>query len=242
MLKSLTLKTSQMQILMREKDDFVVKEYENGWEKFSLELWENELFKLDLGATVWDVGAYTGIYSLVGARLRPDCRIKAFEPFPDIAVRLLYNISANHFFNIECRQYALSDADTITELHVTGASPLPSGSSIDPHPSKSDVRTLSITTKSADDILAADSFTSAPALIKIDVEMAEIKVLHGMRNLLNVMKPTVLIELLTEQSYRDAVDILKNCGYSSINRINDARCTLDGDIPPSANATNYIIK
>lgn len=242
MIRHLDLNAPSQTISMLESNDFVVKDYDNGWEKNSIRLWEQELFSLELGQHVWDVGAYTGIYSLIASKLRPDSRIVAFEPFPDIALRLLQNVSLNNFFNIECKQIALSNEESSIRLHVTGASPLPSGSSIDPHPSKDDVKTIRIVTKTGDGVIA-ECQLPAPKLMKIDVEMAELKVLEGLVGTLSkTTKPIIFIELLTEQSYTEVKRFLFGMGYSSINRINDETMTLDGDLPPKSKATNYIFK
>jgi FkbM family methyltransferase len=235
------LATGSTEIVMLEANDFVVKEYDNGWEQYSIKLWEQELFKLQLGSTVWDVGAYTGIYSLISSKIRPDSRVVAFEPFPDISLRLLQNAAANEFFNIQCKQIALSDEESQSFLHVTGSSPLPSGSSIDPHPTKSDIRTVRIITKTGDDIIR-DSRYAAPSLIKIDVEMAELKVLKGLSETIAKYHPTIFVELLTEDTYLQVKKFLFDLGYSSIDRINDQELTLDGDVPPKNKATNYLFK
>src|SRR6056300_75117 len=50
-------------------------------------------------------------------------------------------------------------------------------------------------------------------LVKIDVEGQELKVLVGMRNILNTHKPDMLIEMQDETTYAETYDFLKSCNY-----------------------------
>ena len=69
-----------------------------------------------------DVGANTGFYSLLAARIRPDVQIVAVEPYPPIVRLLERNIALNGFTaRIEVVRKALGDSTGIAELFVPSA-------------------------------------------------------------------------------------------------------------------------
>ncbi|MEP6927675.1 MAG: FkbM family methyltransferase, partial [Ginsengibacter sp.] len=74
------------------------------WEAESMKLW----IKLVKDANViFDVGANTGIYSLVAKALKPTSLVYAFEPVERIFKKLQYNQSINQY-DTTCMQYAAS--------------------------------------------------------------------------------------------------------------------------------------
>ena len=52
-------------------------------------------------------------------------------------------------------------------------------------------------------------------LVKIDVEGQELKVLAGMRSILNTEKPDMLIEMQDETTYAETYDFLESCNYKA---------------------------
>ena len=76
------------------------------WESVSLNLWK----ELCLNSTViFDIGANTGVYSLVAKSLNPSAKVFAFEPVERVFKKLLYNIQINKY-NIICFQKAVSNS------------------------------------------------------------------------------------------------------------------------------------
>lgn len=204
--------------LLDHSRDMVAKSIMNGeWEDYSRRLWKGLLEHLPPKAVVWDVGAYTGYYALIAAKLRPDASIVAFEPHPEIFKSLLNNIKYNNATNVSCSNVALNDANDEIYLNITNTISLPSGSSICDI-GKPIMSTIKITTKIADDIV--ETSERPPSLIKIDVEGAELKVVSGMLNLLKEHKPQILIEILSDDIERQIKDILLPIGYT-IDRINE---------------------
>jgi len=66
-----------------------------------------------------DIGANIGIFTLQAARINPDCRIAAFEPFPENFACLSQNISSFKLKNTIAYQYAIGNSyreDLLVEM------------------------------------------------------------------------------------------------------------------------------
>lgn len=135
-----------------------------------------------------DVGANEGAVLEAIVRIAPAGRHIAFEPIPDLQERL-----AQRFPNVDVRCAALADVAESTELfHVLDApaysglrqrEDLPAGAT--------DVRRIPVRTERLDDIVEDDY---VPALIKIDVEGAELSVLRGAAETIRRHRPFVIFE------------------------------------------------
>lgn len=143
------------------------------------------------GDIVVDVGANNGYFSLLCARLvGPHGHVFAVEPNPEIRQELEQNLRLNTFTNVEVLPVALSREEGVAELFLgparnTGLSSL--------RPLKGATRTLQVRTAPLDRLIP-DRLASI-ALVKIDVEGAEIGVLRGMERCLEVGAPPVIIEV-----------------------------------------------
>lgn len=131
---------------------------------------------------VFDVGANIGVISLlIATGQNKPAAVHAFEPEPRNAVALRRNVSLN---GLESRmivhELALADRDGTATLHVGGDIGDGRHSLLDHY--ATDRQTISI------DLTTATTFTQkqgiAPTFVKIDVEGAEMQVLHGMEPLL----------------------------------------------------------
>ncbi len=80
---------------------------ENGWEHVSISLWTKLVKEANV---ILDVGANTGIYSLIAKSVNPDSRVYAFEPVERVFEKLEFNNRLNDF-DIICFDQALSDTD-----------------------------------------------------------------------------------------------------------------------------------
>ena len=153
----------------------------NGFEPDSLEAWAR---MAEEGDTVYDVGAYTGVYSIAAAKR--GCYVEAFEPLPQVAARLAENIKLNGV-NVRVHEVAVSDFNGTAELHYNAKLPLTSGASLvdRKHPG------IKVEVVRLDDM----PFHRVAA-IKIDVERAEDRVLRGAHQIIEMVKPQLLIEAL----------------------------------------------
>jgi FkbM family methyltransferase len=155
--------------------------------------WENMrrllAFSLTADATCIDIGAHRGMVLEEILRVAPAGEHIAFEPIPWLAAEL-----TAQFPHVRVHQIALSDgAGTAEFSHVSGDAEGLSGfrSRALPPGVQAQVSQISVQTARLDDVLdpACD-----PALIKIDVEGAELQVLAGARETLARRHPIIVLE------------------------------------------------
>ncbi len=142
---------------------------------------------LSTARTVLDIGANTGLYSLMALASNPGCRVVAWEPFPGNFVKLARNIALNNFQDraeLRPEAAAASNATAYLEPHENWTM-----HSVSAAPSASSIPVCSTT---VDSIVP----TGSPVdLIKIDVEGHEFEVLCGARRVLAECRPAILIEI-----------------------------------------------
>ena len=154
-----------------------IKKY-GGFEKGSTKLWIDICKNLPSEATIVDVGAYTGYYSLLASEYCSDNpTIYAYEPMPDNYQRLIKNTKKE--FNIFCHDQAISDNEGTANLYRFAVNKyLTSGASL-----KQDWLNQSPRETIVVKSMPLDDFFHFIDLIKIDVEGAEANVLRGMERL-----------------------------------------------------------
>jgi FkbM family methyltransferase len=145
------------------------------------------------GGVFWDVGANVGYFTLVAATaLAGRGQIVAFEPGNNAYARLVENISLNPHGNIKTFQVAVNDREGEAVLHVSGdiadssASLYPAG----PAQGLGEVCRMVCL-----DHCRREENLSAPDLIKLDVEGAELAALTGARELMAATPPLLLVEM-----------------------------------------------
>jgi FkbM family methyltransferase len=137
-------------------------------------------------ATVVDVGANVGQFSLMVRALCPAARIHAFEPMPDAAAT--FRALFAHDPKVTLHQLAVAAASGEATLHVSAradsSSLLPIGEEqLRVFPGTEEVSAMRIPTAPLDAVLTADDI-APPALMKIDVQGYELEVLRGSESLL----------------------------------------------------------
>lgn len=183
---------------------------EKGWERTSLKLWR----KLCIDAeTVFDVGANTGLYSLITKSLNPNAQVYAFEPVPKVLEYLNYNIEINHYdikiepkaasnFNGEAKVYLIKGVEFTTSVTVNKsllANTTPQNE-------------LKIDTIRLDNFIESNKIKKID-LMKIDVETHEPEVLEGMGEYMDKFKPDFLIEVWDKECAATLNHLFKNKGY-----------------------------
>jgi FkbM family methyltransferase len=144
-------------------------------------------FTLHEDSNCVDIGANRGGILKEFIRAAPRGRHVAFEPLPDLAAAL-----RSRFPGVDVRECALSDrpAGEATFTHVPAIDGL-SGFRRRSYPPGTRTREITVATDSLDRALAEDY---VPALIKLDVEGAELEVLRGALNTLRTHMPTLVFE------------------------------------------------
>lgn len=181
-----------------------------------LKSWESETLSVFVGlvrkATFFlDVGANTGVYSLLACACNPRLRAIAFEPVPRIHVRLRTNVQLNGWLD-RCRTEHVAVCDRVghTKFHVPYGD-VPSSASLNPAGFRGYAGSLvDVPTTTIDSILESEGPVD---LMKIDVEGFEDKVLAGMPHTLSTSKPTLIIECNPDGPYREVESILRAHDY-----------------------------
>lgn len=171
------------------------KGLQNGWEKQSLSLWIPLSRKAKV---VVDIGANTGIYSLITKAVNPSAKVYAFEPVKRVYQKLCENNKLNGF-DIHSIEKAASNFtgeatiyDQATEhtYSVTVNKNMNTGNA--------QIVTSTIETLTLKDFIESNKISHID-LMKIDVETHEPEVLEGMDIYLKKFQPTLLIEILNDE-------------------------------------------
>jgi FkbM family methyltransferase len=134
------------------------------------------------GDTVWDIGANVGYFTILLAKLvGPGGRVIAYEPDNGSHAELLHNASLNDLHNISTLQVALGDAEG--ELQLFSDSKPHSGVHRLEAPRGDATGASRVPVKTGSAVVAAN-MAPLPNMLKIDVEGAEEKVLHGLKDVL----------------------------------------------------------
>ena len=141
-------------------------------------------------ATVVDVGANIGQFSLLVAALHPRARIIAFEPLPDAASRYRRLFAGDG--RVRLHRAALGPDRGEATLHVSAhddsSSLLPIGEAqARMFPGTQEVATVTVPVGPLGDFVSRDEIV-APALLKIDVQGFELAVLQGAVTLLDTFE------------------------------------------------------
>lgn len=184
-----------------------------GWEKISMQLW----IKLcEDSNTIIDIGANTGVYSLVAKAINPTSSVYGFEPVKRVFEKFQNNCALNNF-NVKCFQQAASNFDGEAIIYDTQSEHVYSVT-VNKNLSPENIKTIEtkITTKKLSTFIK-DFNIDKIDLIKIDVETHEPEVLEGMEEFLNKFQPTLLIEILNDEIGEKVQSIIKNIDYLYFN-------------------------
>jgi FkbM family methyltransferase len=151
----------------------------------------SEILRRALGATgtLVDVGCHAGKFTDLALEIAPTARHFGFEPLPDYAAKLVERYARHP--NVIISDVALSDAEgEATFVHNVDI-PSHSGLRERAYPIPNTRReTITVRTRRLDDVL----MDVPVAMIKIDVEGAELLVLRGAAETLRRWKPPVVFE------------------------------------------------
>lgn len=180
-----------------------------GWEKESLKTWSKLVVHSNV---IFDIGANTGIYSLIAKTLAPESDVYAFEPVDRIYKKLAFNNQLNEY-DIECCNIALSDRDGLARIYDPMTEHLYSVT-IDKNLNEPniDVMEVEVEIKKIGSFIKEKDIINID-LMKIDVETHEVEVLRGMESYLERMQPTMLIEILNNDVAKGVMDVIKNIDY-----------------------------
>jgi FkbM family methyltransferase len=163
---------------------------------------------VQVGDTVYDVGAHAGYMTLLLANLGGrGGRVFSFEPSPINFRRLKRTVEMNGVSNITVLNLAVSDREGVGLLSERG-----SESFVMHGEAESSEPSSQISTVCLDDFVSRDNHTP-PNLLKIDVEGHAGRVLEGARRVLRFRRPIVLYEVHNPQEQAWVCEILRSESY-----------------------------
>jgi FkbM family methyltransferase len=180
---------------------------EGGWETASLAIW----MKLCRRAQViLDIGAAEGLYALVSKCLEPGARVHAFEPFAQPLAELERNVSLNGY-DVTIHRVALSNFSGDANFYATLASSNEGSLIASPTSPETQVtHRVPVTTLAG--IINGHGLERVD-LIKIDVEGSEPEVLEGMGPYLARFRPSMIVEVLSDDAGRRVQEFLEGLDY-----------------------------
>ncbi len=163
---------------------------------------------------VLDIGGHLGYFSCIAGYLAESGKVHVFEVDPKCISLIENNVHFNNLSNVSVYNFGVSDTNEVIKIPQY-ENPNPS-LIINSNSTKKYIEVESV---------VIDSFLSerdiVPNFIKIDVEGAEGKVLNGMKNTLNELKVTLLVEIhvdilknIFDTDYKDIIRLLLDSGYS----------------------------
>ena len=185
--------------------------------------------------TFWDIGANIGAITLPILKKFSNLEAVLFEPSPEVAGRLIYNLSINPdlYSRTTILNIALSDSVRINNFFVSnetfnsGVAGL--GQSQNRHQFPIGVQTYT------GDYLVETNKYAPPQLIKIDVEGFELEVFKGLENTLKQFHPVIIFE---HSLYRfkergqvtnTVISYLESLGYSIYSQLSNQKI-IDNDL------------
>ncbi len=223
-------------MMFSNNDDYVAKHYywlgKDSYESMSLKLWARLSKKAKI---VFDIGAYTGLYSLLSATVNRKARVFSFEALERNYSRIIINKKVNGLHNIYPHNIALSDISGEVQFHIsTGDDILTTGGSLHKR-NKSFDKKVTVDTMSLDSFVKNNNIPET-SLIKVDVEGAEYKLFKGMNDCLRDYSPHIICEFLNEETASKITLMLNNIGYNfyqindiemKIEKVEKIRCAKD---------------
>mgnify|MGYP003681892466 CR=1 FL=1 len=168
--KTFTSKGEKFSLFFKDSPDWITQISVIHRQMNELEVTQYLLCNLKLGMTFLDVGAAVGWFTLIGAHeVGAKGQVWAYEPEPSRFELLKENVKLNDYENVRCFPLALSDKDG--EAYIGG----PGMMRLTEKRTDTPIKTVRL-----DSHLRGLELRRVD-IVKIDVEGAELRVLHGMR-------------------------------------------------------------
>ncbi|NED99069.1 FkbM family methyltransferase [Phytoactinopolyspora halotolerans] len=189
---------------------------------------------------ILDVGAYTGLFSILGARVAEDAQVHAFEVVPAVAKAALDNVVANDLLRRVTVhiQGVGKDGDSTRIAVGDGGSALPDFYSTELYFEHG----VDVPVYSLDAIMHSmpESVRGAATLVKIDVEGTEDVVLQNAQEFLEANRPDILCEVLPDSGDADRVaTALAPHGYRLL-RVEPDTLVEYGELSPSIHCRDWL--
>lgn len=189
---------------------------QKGWEPVSVQVWAALCKK---STVIFDVGANTGVYSLIAVAMNPQATIVAFEPLPKMREKLQMNNAINQN-KIRVEDIAVSDRSGEALLYDLPNDYMRQASLNQAHVAEGRIG-IPVKVSRLDDFISKSGLR--PDLMKIDVETHEPEVLIGMGAELGRSLPSILVEVLNSEIGAKLELVLEPAGYQNYYHIDEEK-------------------
>ena len=161
-----------------------------------------------------DIGANTGIYTVMACAANPRIRVVAFEPVPRMYEALKGNVAGNHFdARVTTLNVALAAFDGIAPFHEAEDSTMGSLEVNGYQGQRGKV--IQVECRTLDSVV--EELNLQPDFLKIDVEGFESAVLEGAGRVLSAFRPALVVEANPGDPAGRISEILSRLGYEFLN-------------------------
>ncbi len=179
-----------------------------GWESTALRVWTQLARDAKV---VFDVGANTGIYSLIAKAVNEKADVYALEPVKRVYEKLVINNELNGF-DLKCLDVAASDEDGVAEIFDFPGNHTYSTTFHREIFSDDRLVPVEVKVKRLESLINERRIEQVD-LMKIDVEGHEPAVLEGLGGYLEKFAPTMIVEVLTDEIGTKIESILHGKDY-----------------------------
>lgn len=179
----------------------------------------------------FDIGANTGLFSLVAESVNKNIEIYAFEPEPRSFLALRRNFERNNR-NIHLYDFALSSQNGFMKFYIGSALTIPTGSSLSQDVHLSETKKIKYVETIRLDDFVYEYKISNMSLLKIDTEGSEFNVLSGAIKSIKRFNPMILCEVFYNRSEEQLHELLMKLDYVCFHLIDKGICKqekLEGD-------------
>lgn len=199
-----------------------------------------------LAKVMVDIGANTGIYSILSHKVNPSAAIFAIEPSLPNFNRLEQNIALNNCSNVKLIRSALGEVSGEVEFTIPEDESITSVSSVNGEFSRAlypglKWKKVKVPLASLDQLKESHHIATID-LIKCDVETYEINVFKGMNSILTEDRPAILFEcFLNDERQQFFNEVLSRYGYYAYGVLNEGLVYLSNGFEQRIGGMNYFL-
>jgi FkbM family methyltransferase len=159
---------------------------------------------MEVGRSIWDVGAHAGYYTLLASLgVGHQGKVVAFEPFPENIACLRKHIAINNANNVRVVEAAVANSDGMISFK---SGPTSTRGSI-ANDGELKVRSIRL------DTLVERGNIPLPDLIKLDIEGAEFQALQGAQRTIETYHPLIFLATHGNEVRKQCLEFLQSSGY-----------------------------
>ena len=164
------------------------------------------------GCVAYDIGSWHGFFAGIMAA-QGASQVHVFEPLPQNAERVARLVALNPSKSIKLHACAVSDSDTEMDLMIMPETSMAKLETSEFQAGNTSANRVRVRVRGIDSVIASGE-APPPALMKIDVEGAELMVLKGAMATLRAHKPVIFAEIHSTQLLAQCGALLGAEGYT----------------------------